>query len=300
MWFRLFGNRRLLILLTSLVLLIIVMSITGGEREQLSWPEKVFKSSVAKVQALFYKPAGIVAGFFEDISRIRSLHEENTMLRQKLEDYLRLQDEVAELKKKQSELEKLVDYTEEWKEDYVVAQVVARSPDRFNDVLVIDRGREDGIRPNMPVITPEGLIGRIESVTDSMANVQLLTSSRSEGMLNAPAIAAEVRERDAFGIIEGYDHEKEALILSMIDSDVELKEGDTVVTYHQSEIYPPNLLIGTVEEVGAGIYGLDKMAFVKPTASFHRLQYVMVVQDSEKIEVQEHLDETDRDENGGD
>ena len=93
------------------------------------------------------------------------------MLRQKLEDYLRLQNEVAELKKKQSELEKLVDYTEEWKEDYVVAQVVARSPDRFNDVIVIDRGREDGIRPNMPVITPEGLIGRIESVTDSMANV---------------------------------------------------------------------------------------------------------------------------------
>ena len=87
-------------------------------------------------------------------------------------------------------------------------------------------------------------------------------------MLNAPAIAAEVRERDAFGIIEGYDHEKEALILSMIDSDVELKEGDTVVTYHQSEIYPPNLLIGTVEEVGTGIYGLDKMAFVKPTAVF--------------------------------
>jgi rod shape-determining protein MreC len=251
------------------------------------------------VQKLSGQSAGSVLQACRNCSGI-FLHEENTMLRQKLEDYLRLQNEVAELKKKQSELEKLVDYTEEWKEDYVVAQVVARSPDRFNDVIVIDRGREDGIRPNMPVITPEGLIGRIESVTDSMANVQLLTSSRSEGMLNAPAIAAEVRERDAFGIIEGYDHEKEALILSMIDSDVELKEGDTVVTYHQSEIYPPNLLIGTVEEVGAGIYGLDKMAFVKPTASFHRLQYVMVVQDSEKIEVQEHLDETDRDENGGD
>lgn len=287
-------------MLTSLVLLIILMGVTGGERADLTWPEKVFKSSLAKVQVLLYKPAGIVANFINDLSEIRSLHEENTMLRHKLEDYLRLQNEVAELREKQSELEKMVNYAEEWEADYVTAQVVARSADRFNDLIVIDRGSEDGVRANMPVITHEGLIGRVESVTASMANVQLLTSSRDESLLKAPAIAAKVKERDAFGIIEGYDHEREALILSMIDSDVKLKKGDTVVTYDQSEIYPPNLLIGTVEEVGTGLYGLDQMAFVKPTASFHRLQYVMVVQDAEKLEVQQHLEKTkESNEEGG-
>lgn len=302
MWFRWFGDRRLLIVLTTLVLLIILMGVTGGERADLTWPEKLFKSSLAKVQALLYKPAGVVANFLDDLSEIRSLHQENTLLRHKLEDYLRLQNEVTELREKQNELEKMVDYAEEWDEDYVAAQVVARSADRFNDLIVIDRGSEDGVRTNMPVITHEGLIGRVESVTDSMANVLLLTSSRNESLLKAPAIAAEVRERDAFGIIEGYDHEREALILSMIDSDVKLKKGDTVVTYDQSEIYPPNLLIGTVEEVGTGKYGLDQMAYVKPTASFNQLRYVMVVQDAEKLEVQEHLKQTNQsgaDEEGG-
>lgn len=290
-------------MLTSLVLLIILMGVTGGERADLTWPEKIFKSALAKVQEVIYKPAGVVASFIDDLSEIRSLHQENTMLRSKLEDYLMLKNEVTELREKYSELEKLVDYAEEWKEDYVVAQVAARSADRLNDLIVIDRGADDGIKPNMAVITHEGLIGRVESVTDSMANVQLLTSSRDESLLKAPAIAAEVKERDAFGIIEGYDHEKEALILSMVDSDVKLKEGDTVVTYDQSEIYPPNLLIGTVEEVGTGIYGLDQMAYVKPTASFDHLRYVMVVQDAEKLEVQKHLNETEKakkDEEGGD
>ena len=145
MWFRLFGDRRLLILLTSLVLLIILMGVTGGERADLTWPEKVFKSSLAKGQVRLYKPAGIVANFINDLSEIRSLHEENTMLRHKLEDYLRLQNEVAELREKQSELEKMVNYAEEWEADYVTAQVVARSADRFNDLIVIDRGSEDGV-----------------------------------------------------------------------------------------------------------------------------------------------------------
>lgn len=293
MWFRLFGDRRLLIVLTSLIVLIIIMGVTGGGRVGLTWPEKMFKSAVATVQGVLYKPAGVIASFVDDVSNIRSLQQENTLLRSKLEDYLMLQNEVSELRDKQHELEKLVDYAEEWKEDYVVAQVSARNADRFNDLIVIDRGADDGIQPNMAVITNEGLIGRVESVSDSMSNVQLLTSSRDESLLKAPAIAAEVKERGAFGIIEGYDHEKEALIMSMIDSDVELKQGDTVVTYDQSEIYPPNLLIGTVEEVGTGIYGLDQMAYVKPTASFNRLRYVMVVQDTEKLEVQKHMKETE-------
>lgn len=293
MWFRLFGDRRLFIVLTSLIIIIIIMGVTGGERTAMSWPEKIVKNAMSNLQSVFYKPTGIVASFIDDISNIRSLQQENTLLRQKLEDYLRLENEVLQLREKQQDLEKIVDYVEEWEENYIVAQVSARSADRFNDLIVIDRGAEDGIRPNMAVITNEGLIGRVESVTDSMANVQLLTSSRDEGLLKAPAVAAQVKERGAFGIIEGFDYEKNALIMSMIDSDVELKKGDKVVTYDQSEIYPPNLLIGTVEEVATGIYGLDQMAYVKPTASFNRLRYVMVVQDTEKLEVQKHLQETE-------
>ena len=293
MWFRLFGDRRLIIVLTSLIIIIIVMGVTGGERGSTSWPEKIVKNTVANLQGLFYKPAGVIASFVDDVSNIRSLQQENTILRKKLEDYLQLENEVAQLREKQQDLEKLVGYAEEWKEDYIVAQVSARSTDRFNDVIVIDRGTDAGIKPNMAVITNEGLIGRVESATDSMANVQLLTSSRDEGLLKAPAIAAQVKERGAFGISGGFDYEKNALMMSMIDSDVELKKGDKVVTYDQSEIYPPNLLIGTVEEVTTGIYGLDQMAYVKPTASFNRLRYVMVVQDTEKLEVQNHLQETE-------
>lgn len=298
MWFRFFENRKLLILLSSLVLLIIVVGITGGYRTELTWPEKVFKSSLVYVQKVVNKPASVVARFIEDLERIGTLYEENALLRQQLQDYSRLKLQLEDLREKQRALEKLVDYREQLEEKYVVAQVVARSADRLNDVIIIDRGEKDGIQPNMAVITHEGLIGRVESVTESMADVQLLTSTRSSNMMRAPAIAAAVKERKAFGFIEGYDHEKKALVLTMVDAQVKLKKGDTVVTYDQSEIYPPNLVIGTIQEVGKGSYGLDQTAYVKPTASFDRLRYVMVVHDATKLNVQEHLRQTKSEKKG--
>lgn len=302
MWFRLFSNRKLFILLTSLVLLLLLMGVTGNGRTELSWPEKAFKSTLAKLQGLVYKPAGAVTDFIDDLAHMGTLYEENTKLRAKLEKQIDVTDERDDLRARQKELEKLVGYYEKHKQEHIVSQVVARSADRFNDVIVIDRGMADGIEPNMAVITHEGLIGRVESATDSMANVQLLTSSRQENLMKAPAIAAEIKERNAFGIIEGYDHDKKALILSMVDSQAKLNKGDTVITYGQSEIYPPNLLIGTVQEVGKGNYGLDQTAYVKPKASFDRLRYVMVVRDTGKLEVQKHLEENKADKRakGGD
>src|SRR5699024_4705164 len=117
MWFRLFGDRRLLILLTSFVLLIIIMGVSGGPRSELTWPEKAYKSVAAGIQGVFYKPAGVVASFIDHLSSIRILQEENTVLRNKLENYVRLENEVKQLQEKQNELEKLVSYAEKWKEN---------------------------------------------------------------------------------------------------------------------------------------------------------------------------------------
>lgn len=294
MWFRLFGNRKLLILFTSFILVMVLIGVTGQERSDLTWPEKVMKDSIAKVQGWLYKPAGVLASFVDDLSRIGSLYEENTMLRAELNDHLQLKAEIADLKAKNKALENIADYREKSSEEYITAQVVSRSIDRFNDMIVIDRGAHDGIQPNMAVITHEGLIGRVGSVTDRMASIQLLTSFHDSRLQRAPAIAAEVGEQGAFGIIEGYDFEREALLLTMVDKDVALEKGDQVVTYGQSEIYPPNLLIGEVMSTGTGRYGLDQTAYIKPTASFDQLRFVMVVRDPEKLKVQEHLKEIGR------
>ncbi|EGK14773.1 rod shape-determining protein MreC [Desmospora sp. 8437] len=201
------------------------------------------------------------------------------------------------MKQENRQLKEAANYIDKNKESYITAQTVARSPDRWNDRLVIDKGKKDGIQKNMPVVTHEGLIGRVSAVTDQMADIQLLTDSGSTPGIAAHVLAGE----EIFGLIEGYDEKSKRLLMKKIASGVRLKKGQLVVTSGMSEIFPGNLLIGTVDQVTTGDFGVDQMVYVKPAARFERLQYVMVVRDPAKIQLNKHrqkLDEKDEGDGG--
>lgn len=88
--------------------------------------------------------------------------------------------------------------------------------------------------------------------------------------------------------------------MKKIPSGVQLKKGQLVVTSGMSEIFPGNLLIGTVDKVTTGDFGVDQMVYVKPAARFERLQYVMVVRDPAKIQLKKHRQKLDsKDERNG-
>lgn len=119
-------------------------------------------------------------------------------------------------------MKEAANYIDKNKESYITAQTVARSPDRWNDRLVIDKGKKDGIQKNMPVVTHEGLIGRVSAVTDQMADIQLLTDSGSTPGIAAHVLAGE----EIFGLIEGYDEKSKRLLMKKIASGVRLKKGN--------------------------------------------------------------------------
>lgn len=79
--FKLFNNKRLFILLITLVTFIVLMGFSLGQRKTLSWPENFLRDTTGFVQKLFYKPAGYVAGFFQDIGTLNELAEENKQLK---------------------------------------------------------------------------------------------------------------------------------------------------------------------------------------------------------------------------
>lgn len=79
--FKLLSNKRLFILLITLVLFIVVMGFSLATRKGLSWPENFLRDSTGFVQKMFYKPAGYVAGLFEDIGNLSDLAKENEQLK---------------------------------------------------------------------------------------------------------------------------------------------------------------------------------------------------------------------------
>jgi len=269
-----FLNKRLIILLVSLMVLVALIGFSLKDRSELTWMEKFVKDTVVFMQSIVHKPAQLVAGFFENVNDLRHTYEENKRLKAHLEQYVLLQSEVESLKKENERLRELLDKKESLR-DFVAIQatVVGRNPDRWEETLIVNKGSQHGVEKNMAVITPQGLIGKVRSVSPFSATVQLLSAKDRQNRISAFIQGDE----NVFGLIEGYDEEREALLLKRIPYDAKVEKGQRVFTSGLGGIFPKGLFIGEIEEVVADEYGLTQIAYIKPAANFYDIDDVIIV-----------------------
>jgi len=273
---KLFGNKRLLILLAALIFFVAVMGITKGNRENITWPEKFVTDSISWMQGLLYRPAAWVAGFVDDIRRLRRLYEENKTLKRTIVFYERDMARLNYLEEENRRLKEALGFTERQKSRdryiYRIARVVSRSTDALNNTIRIDLGSEDGVRENMAVVTAQGLVGRVVRVSPFYATVELLTNLDIDED-SSKAIAATVEGNESsFGIIQSYDRESGLFLMTKIRLEDPISEGDKVVTSGLGGVFPPGLVIGTVVTRGAGMLGtITHTALVRPAADFDPL-----------------------------
>src|SRR5699024_3406367 len=144
--------------------------------------------------------------FFSNIKELQDVHKENLMLKEKLAQNKNLQSEVQYLKKDNEALRKILDKTKSIR-DYnpIQATIISRSPERWIEQITIDKGTKNGIKPNMAVITSEGMIGKIQVSSDYTSVVQLLTGFDQFNRISATISAEE--GKDIFGVIEQFDKE---------------------------------------------------------------------------------------------
>ncbi|MEI7025239.1 rod shape-determining protein MreC [Paenibacillus sp. y28] len=276
---KLFSNKRLILLLVGIMFFIALMGLSFGERSKMSWPENFVRDSMAWVQGLLYKPAGAVAGFFGDIKNLSVIYEENKALRQTLAQYARDRMRLNELEEQNERLKKALGFTESQQQannyKWHIAEVVGMSPDPFhNNTAVINLGSKNGIKENMPVMTAEGLLGRVTHVSAFSSNVQLITDINDS---NSKGISVTIHGKpDSYGVIESYDGEY--LIMNKIDPNDDLQPGDTVITSGMGQLFPSGLVIGTVASRREGDFGITHTAQIKPSASFVRLREVFIVE----------------------
>ncbi|SCW46215.1 rod shape-determining protein MreC [Paenibacillus tianmuensis] len=278
---KLLGNKRLLILMLGLICFIALMGLTFGQPGYKTWPEKFVKDALAWTQGLIYKPVAFVAGVFEDVNRLRTLHEENTVLRETLSRYARDTTRLNDLELQNERLQAALGFTERQKSmnkyNFRIAEVVTFQ--QSNKTITINLGEKDGIRPNMAVQSVEGLIGRVVAVSNFYSDVQLLTGIDDKATSNSKAISASVkgRENESFGIIERYDPDKQKLIMTKIDPQDKLQPGDTIITAGKGLVFPNGIEIGKVTERYEGD-SVTHVAEIAPFASFNHLREVFVIE----------------------
>ncbi|MFO1443092.1 rod shape-determining protein MreC [Bacillus sp. Bva_UNVM-123] len=285
-----FMNKRLIILLVSIIILVALIGFSLKERDQLSWPEQFIKDTTGWVQSAVSRPTHYVAGFFENLQDLQNTYTENKELKKRLDELARLESEVQMLKKDNKELKEILGKKDSLSEfEPKQATVIGRNPDRWNELLTINKGTKDGIVSDMAVITANGLIGKVKSAQPFTSTVQLLSS-----MDPTNRISAEIqgKEESYFGLIEGYDKDKGLLMLKRIPAEAKVEKGQNVISSGKGGVFPKNLPIGKVVEVAPAEYGLTQTAYIKPGANFYDIEHVMVVKRSAlKPELEDMMDD---------
>lgn len=159
--------------------------------------------------------------------------------------------------------------------EQVTGRVIARSPTFWNSSLTIDLGDGDGVRVDDPVISGDGLVGRISSVGPGSAQVMLLTD-------HASAISAKVVPPGVQGAIKPEVGNPEDLILDFIDSTKEVRRGMTVVTagwraQSLASHFPAGLPIGEVTRASPVEQEASQQVHVRPYADLRNLDFVGVL-----------------------
>lgn len=267
---RLGRYRKFATALATLAVLVAVMSITARERETVLLVEKAIVEVFAPIQAWAGGIASGVRGGVADLAAIGRLRQENVDLKAKADAYDVTAQRLRELEIENERLRALLGFTQLVDYKYVVADVVARNADNWFSRITINRGSADGVARNMPVVTSQGLVGRVFEVSANISVVELLTDR------NSGAGALIQASRDA-GICSGQGTQSPLLSMMLFERNATVTTGDAVVTSGFGEIYPQGLYIGRVVEVKKDAYGLVKYAEVKPGVEFGRLEEVLVL-----------------------
>lgn len=221
-------------------------------------------------------PANSINDFIDSVNDLSNTYQENQSLKQKIDTIHELEVQLSELKRdnqKMKETLKLQDTLNDY--TLVNATVIARNPDTWRDVITINKGSNDGIQPQMSVMSDNGLVGKVMDVNPTSARVALL--SNADNTLIRVAAMIQNEKEPIYGTITGYDDKTNTLVMSQIQATQDIKVGDKVVTSGLGGISPNSLYIGTVEEVAMDRFGLYKEVKIHPAADTNDVRYVTVV-----------------------
>lgn len=221
-------------------------------------------------------PANSINDFIDSVGDLSNTYQENQSLKQKIDTIHELEVQLNELKRdnqKMKETLKLQDTLNDY--TLVNATVIARNPDTWRDVITINKGSNDGIQPQMSVMSDNGLVGKVLDVNPTSARIALL--SNADNTLVRVAAMIQNEKEPIYGTITGYDEKTNTLVMSQIQATQDIKVGDKVVTSGLGGISPNSLYIGTVEEVAMDRFGLYKEVKIRPAADTNDVRYVTVV-----------------------
>ncbi len=261
-------------LIVALVLAGLLLLTLGG---YLTPVVRVVSAPVLQVQAAVVRYVTAVRDYLRTPTDVQALRQRNQELEAQVAE---LQTQLALLQQQVADLElyaALLDFARAHPEhEYKAAQVIGRDPSPFLHYLIINVGSDDGIRPGMPVVSAQGLVGQVVAVIPRAARVRLITDPASRVSVR---ITPANTEALLVGSVTG------DLSLEMVPLDAQVNPGDLVITAGLGGAYPPNILVGQVLSTRRLAHALFQEVAVQPATSFGDLRLVLVIVNFRPIDI---------------
>lgn len=267
-------RRKILIGALAVVLaaaLLFLAGLTSTERENISKPEQFLRDMLAPLQNGASVISGNIRNWGAYLQGVDNIRAENEELRKEISE-LRLQlVDLAEYQQENERLRDLLNMTEDVSAqfEYVATAVVNRSQSNWYKTLVISGGEDAGFAVGMPVVSAQGLVGRIINTSANTAEVLLITDRDG-------AISAMVQDTRTVGVVEG-DGETSELSMVHVPYDAEIENYQQIITSGYGGVYPKGLLVGYINSIELQSDGLMLDIDVRSYVDFNRLEEVMVL-----------------------
>ena len=190
------------------------------------------------------------------------------MLRQRVTELSIENQQLRQFEYENKNLRKLVDFKKRKGLELVPAEVIARDPNRLTESFVIDRGKDAQLRPGMPVVTAEGLLGKISDVMEGTSLVQSIFDR------DFRVSCLEMKSR-VIGILRWKGGPN--CSLENVPVQAQVSVGDTIVSSGLGGVFPKGLLVGVIVSMKPDNTGLFHNIEVVPAADLSSVEEVFVV-----------------------
>jgi rod shape-determining protein MreC len=211
------------------------------------------------------------SAFREGLKTLDELEVENRRLSVRNKELAAINQTLRDLEQENNRLRRSLQYRERAVFKLIPARIIARDASTWWNTVKIDRGAEDGVKSDMPVLTEEGLVGKTTTVADRSATVILIADENCK-------VAARVEGTREQGIVKGERTSSTSMpeiSLNFLSKNADLKSGQKAYTSGVGGVYPSGVLIGAVKEFKAR--QLDGYATILPAVDLTTLEDVFVV-----------------------
>lgn len=265
----------ILIILVVVGILVVVTTISVKENRKLNFFEKAIKDSTTFVTSTIYKPIGFIKDKIKENNEKNKIYKEYKKLKDKADKSKVYEARIKELESEIDNLKKSLDINQTIT-DYkkINASVVNRNVGSWYNTVNINKGSKSGIKEGYAVITSEGLIGKVVSVSNFTSTVKLLSTDE---VINKISVKIEVDDKSIYGLLSSYNKKNNTYLVEGISDNTEIKNGSKVVTTGLTDAFPSGILIGEVKSVTKDRYFLAKAVEVTPSVDFGDIDIVTVL-----------------------